>query len=160
MLGFETTIVPQSVTAKSESDRSLRKSSASKPSAFIRKSLAISSYSPAIATDSARPSTPVCAKRIFCTRTPCKSSALSSKIEDGLRKKRKTTPSSSAFATSRREPGIELRSRRYRHNTDFAPCRCAVRTQSIAVSPPPKTTTLRPRADNSLRCRAESSSPK
>ncbi len=32
------------------------------------------------------------------------------------------------------------RSRRYKHLTDTAPCRTAVRTQSIAVSPPPITT--------------------
>jgi hypothetical protein len=41
------------------------------------------------------------------------------------------------------------RSRRYRHLTDKAPCRIAVRTQSIAVSPPPMTTTRLPLAFSS-----------
>ena len=57
-----------------------------------------------------------------------------------------STPSSSACFTSRCEPGMLALSRRYRHFTDLAPWRTAVRTQSIAVSPPPITTTLLPLA--------------
>ena len=41
-------------------------------------------------------------------------------------------------------PGMLARSRRYRHFTDVAPWRMAVRTQSIAVSPPPSTSTRLP----------------
>ena len=51
-------------------------------------------------------------------------------------------------------------SRRYRHFTDFAPWRTAVRTQSIAVSPPPITTTSLPAALSSPEVKAGTSSPR
>ena len=51
-----------------------------------------------------------------------------------------STPSSIAFPTSLAEPGIFSLSLLYKHLTE-AFCLTAVRTQSIAVSPPPITTT-------------------
>jgi hypothetical protein len=44
--------------------------------------------------------------------------------------------------------------------TLVAPCRTAVRTQSIAVSPPPMTTTRLPSAFNSPEVNSGTSSPK
>ena len=54
------------------------------------------------------------------------------------------TPSSFALATSRLEPGMLASSRRYTQVTLAADWRMEVRLQSMAVSPPPRTTTLRP----------------
>ena len=51
------------------------------------------------------------------------------------------------------------RSRRYRHFTDFAPWRTAVRTQSIAVSPPPITTTFLPLASSAPESNSGTASP-
>ena len=58
----------------------------------------------------------------------------------GLDSQRKSIPSSMALLTSLAEPGIFSLSLLYKHFTDFAFCLIAVRTQSIAVSPPPITT--------------------
>ena len=52
------------------------------------------------------------------------------------------------------------RSRRYRHFTDAAPWRTAVRTQSIAVSPPPITTTFLPCAFSTPDSNAGTASPR
>ena len=60
----------------------------------------------------------------------------------GLDNQTNSTPSSSAFITSLADPGIFSLSLRYKHFTDFAFCLTAVLTQSIAVSPPPITTTF------------------
>jgi len=60
----------------------------------------------------------------------------------GLESQTNSTPSSSAFATSLADPGIFSLSLLYKHLTDFAFCLTAVLTQSIAVSPPPTTTTF------------------
>ena len=49
-----------------------------------------------------------------------------------------------AFLTSLREPGMLASSRRYAQVTDLAPWRIEVRLQSMAVSPPPSTTTFLP----------------
>ena len=64
----------------------------------------------------------------------------------GLESHINSTPSSSALDTSLEEPGIFSRSLRYKHLTDFAFCLIEVLTQSIAVSPPPITTTFLPSA--------------
>ena len=82
--------------------------------------------------------------RIRCTRTPVTWS--SPRNASGADSHTNCTPSSSAFFTSRIDPGMLTLSRRYRHATLAAPCRTAVRTQSIAVSPPPITTTRLPAA--------------
>ena len=58
------------------------------------------------------------------------------------------TPSSSAFVTSLADPGIFALSLLYKQDTDLAFCLTAVLTQSIAVSPPPITTTSLPSAFN------------
>ena len=64
----------------------------------------------------------------------------------GLDSQTNSTPSSSALATSLADPGIFSLSLLYRHLTDFAFCLIDVLTQSIAVSPPPITTTSFPSA--------------
>jgi len=56
-----------------------------------------------------------------------------------------STPSSMASSISCGSAGISARVRRYRSWTFFAPLRTAVRTQSMAVLPPPMTTTVSPR---------------
>ena len=60
----------------------------------------------------------------------------------GLDNHKNSTPSSIALPTSLADPGIFSRSLLYKHLTDFAFCLTAVLTQSIAVSPPPTTTTF------------------
>ena len=70
-----------------------------------------------------------------------------------------STPSSSALFTSLAEPGIFSLSLRYKHFTDLAFCLTAVRTQSIAVSPPPMTTMSLPFASNSPSSNFLTSSP-
>ena len=62
----------------------------------------------------------------------------------GLDNQTNSTPSSCAFATSLEDPGIFFLSLLYKHLTDFAFCLTEVLTQSIAVSPPPMTTTSFP----------------
>ena len=64
----------------------------------------------------------------------------------GLLNQINSTPSSSALPTSRAEPGIFSLSLLYKHLTDLAFCLIEVLTQSIAVSPPPITTTSFPSA--------------
>ena len=64
----------------------------------------------------------------------------------GLVNQINSTPSSIALLTSLAEPGIFSLSRLYKHLTDFAFCLIDVLTQSIAVSPPPITTTFLPSA--------------
>ena len=64
----------------------------------------------------------------------------------GLDNQTNSTPSSSALATSLAEPGMFSLSLLYKHFTDFAFCLIDVLTQSIAVSPPPITTTSFPSA--------------
>ena len=57
-----------------------------------------------------------------------------------------STPSSSALPTSLADPGIFSLSLLYKHFTDLAFCLTEVLKQSIAVSPPPITTTSLPSA--------------
>ena len=64
----------------------------------------------------------------------------------GLVNQTNSTPSSSAFPTSLADPGILSLSLLYKHLTDLAFCLIDVLTQSIAVSPPPITTTFFPSA--------------
>ena len=71
-----------------------------------------------------------------------------------------STPSSSAFATSRMEPGMLVLSRRYMQVTEAAPWRTAVRTQSMAVSPPPSTTTRLPSAFSAPEANSGTVSPR
>ncbi len=91
------------------------------------------------------------------TRTPV--TASSPRNASGADSQTNSTPSSCAFFTSRREPGMLALSRRYRHFTEAAPCRTAVRTQSIAVSPPPITTTCLPAAFSAPLSNSGTSSP-
>jgi hypothetical protein len=92
-------------------------------------------------------------------RTPS-APAASPRIERGAASHSKVTPSSSALATSRIEPGILALSRRYRQVTDAAPWRTAVRTQSMAVSPPPMTTTSLPAAFSAPDSKSATTSPR
>ena len=96
--------------------------------------------------------------RIRCTRTPVTVS--SPRNASGWLSHTNSMPSSCAFFTSRIEPGMFAWSRRYRHTTRAAPCRAAVRTQSIAVSPPPITTTRLPAASSAPLSNSGTSSPK
>ena len=64
----------------------------------------------------------------------------------GLVSQINSTPSSMAFPTSLADPGMFSLSRLYKHFTDLAFCLIDVLTQSMAVSPPPITTTFFPSA--------------
>ncbi len=98
-------------------------------------------------------------RRMRMARTP--STAEASPVTAlGAASHSNTTPSSSAWETSRMEPGMLARSRRYRQVTDLAPWRTAVRTQSMAVSPPPTTTTSLPPAFSSPDSKASTLSPR
>src|SRR5476649_147541 len=136
--------VPQPVTSRSGAPIIDGRSSGSKPSAFSTKSASMLMWLLGISCGVWRPDASgmprwMRTERTWLTlslpRNPC-----------GADSQTNSTPSSSACFTSRCEPGMLARSRRYRHFTDRAPWRTAVRTQSIAVSPPPITTTCFPAA--------------
>ena len=77
---------------------------------------------------------------IFCTSTA--STFELPRNLFGLESHKNSTPSSIALLTSLADPGIFSLSLLYKHLTEAAFCLIAVRTQSIAVSPPPTTTTF------------------
>ena len=79
------------------------------------------------------------------SRTACCTAPFSSpRYSTGLCKVRNVIPSSLACFTSSRRAGISCSERRYT-NVTFAPRRFAVRQESIAVLPPPTTSTFLPR---------------
>ena len=127
------------MTCNLSSWNSLGSSSGSNPNAFITRSALISNSEFSfiigflLPLSSGSPSSILSTNKLSTLFVPLNSFGLLSQTN--------STPSSSALATSLADPGIFTLSLLYKHLTDFASCLIEVLTQSIAVSPPPITTT-------------------
>ena len=137
-------IVPHLDTCKLFSPNNTGKFSGSKPRALITRSALISnseSFSSIgflLPLSSGSPSFIFEALTFSTLLVPTNSFGFDSQIN--------STPSSSAFKTSRADPGMFSLSLLYKHLTELAFCLTEVLTQSIAVSPPPITTISFPSA--------------
>ena len=135
-------IVPHFVISKPGSSNNFGIFSASKPRAFITMSAFIVSSLPSITSGDLLPEASGSPNLILLIKT---SSTFSVPLKSlGLDNQTNSIPSSSAFVTSLADPGIFSLSLLYKHDTFLAFWRIAVLTQSIAVSPPPITTTFFP----------------
>jgi len=114
------------------------------PTLTITRSTSTHSVAPGMTTGLRRPEASGSPSSIFwrCMRRTRPRSSPSYSM--GLFKVRNSIPSSFACFTSSKRAGISSSDRRYTIMARSAPRRLAVRTESIAVLPPPITATLRP----------------
>ena len=114
------------------------------PTLTITRSTGISSIAPSMGTGERRPEASGSPRRIFCTRIRHTRPVSSPRYSIGLWSVINSTPSSLACFTSSTRAGISSSDRRYTSIALSAPIRRAVRTESIAVFPPPITATFLP----------------
>ena len=113
------------------------------PMATITSSASRVSICPSTGTGLRLPDASGSPNSITCSLTCCTLPLSSPRYSMGLCRVRKRTPSSFACSTSSRRAGISSSLRRYTIVAS-APKRLAVRTESMAVFPPPTTTTCLP----------------
>ena len=147
-------IPPHSVACQVRPSSESANGNESKPKATMTQSASMTNSLPGRSRNDCRPVGSIGPGSVFGLRAIPVTCPVVAQYRYRRRAEHELAPSSRAHRNSCLPQGISDSSRRYTHTVSLAPYRIAARTQSIAVSPPPNTTTRLPRdskAGNSKR---------